>query len=526
MKRLQPWAALALLSSLCAACPKDEPEPDPITEVLVQIYADEQVQQAGDTLVVELMSGPKGGELAASAPESFDVKAENFRWPVSMALVAKRSHEDHVFELNLKLSKAGDVVARGRVQSAFVEGQIVVLQTTLSAECLGKLDCPENETCVVNNGRASCQSAAVDSGNLPGVKDAPKSNDAGTAPLDAGAKTNQDAGTTRVDAGGTTPQDAGAKHDAAPTEAGTHDAGNCIPSTSGEDCRNGVDDDCNGQTDCADPACEEITQCVPNAIAFALVGEATPCPEGYNFFDFVFNELQDPGCAGCSCRPVAKECEAYVAVYADATVCSRDISPYTGGMELKEPASTSCSQPIGKEIDLVTDIKGFRVSVKASSDACTISGAALPLPPTWNVKRKRCSRQLQQNGCLQGSYCAPTAKVEQLCVHAPSGVCPVAEWARTYFQAFDDRRSCTPCECTAKYGSCNEFGATLTSDTTCNLGTTPVLYDGQKTCMTLPADAYARAVGKPQDPICNASTSKQGTLTPKAPVNLCCGGAP
>ena len=510
---------------LSAACPSDA-EPEPLTEVLVQVFADAEVQQAGDTLIVEFMSGPKGGELTPSDPETFDVSTSDFHWPVSMALVAKSSHEGYLFELNLRLEKQGDVVARGRVQSAFVKGQIVVLQTTLSAECLGKLDCPENETCVVNNGRATCQSAAVDSGKLPGVKDAPKSNDAGTAPLDGGPNTTySDAGKPPTDAG-VSQHDAGAQHDAAAGGTGALDAGSCIPSGNGEDCTNGIDDDCNGLADCADSACQEITACVPNAIAFALVDQGGACPDGYDFFDFVFNELQDPGCAGCSCRPVAKECAAYVAVYADATVCSRDVSPYTGGMELKDPATTTCSVPIGKQIDLSTEIVGFRVAVKASEDACTLSGSAFPQPPYWNVKKKRCSIQLQRNGCKFGSFCAPIQKVPQLCWQAPTGGCGIPELGRTYFQAFDDRRSCTACECTAKNGSCKDVGAALTTDTTCNLGSGPVVYDGDKYCdksMPYPADAYARMVGKPQNPVCYTSTSEQGTLSPKAPVNLCCG---
>lgn len=517
--RLLPLFVCACI--LSAACPSDE-EPEPLTEVLVQVFADEQVQQAGDTLFVELMSGPKGGELTASDPEMFDVSASDFHWPVSMALVAKSSHESYLFELNLRLEKQGDVVARGRVQSAFVKGQIVVLQQTLSAECLGKLDCPDNETCVVNNGRATCQSASVDSGKLPGVKDAPKSNDAGTTPLDGGPHT------TYSDAGKLPAKDAGTTHDAATGGSGALDAGSCIPSDSAEDCSNGVDDDCNGLADCADSACQEISACVPNAVVYALVDEGGSCPDGYDFFDFVFNQLQDPGCAGCSCRPVTKECSAYVAVYADATVCSRDSFPYTGGMELKDPATTTCSgAPIGKQLDLTSSIVGFRVAVKASDDACTLSGSASPQPPYWNVKKKRCSRQLHRDGCKLGSYCAPIEKVPQLCWQAPTGGCGIPELGRTYFQAFDDRRSCSPCECTAKGGSCKDIGATLTNDTTCNLGTNPIVrYDGEKYCNSttpFPADSFARQLGKPVSPTCSVSSNEQGTLNPKAPVNLCCG---
>jgi hypothetical protein len=31
-------------------------------------------------------------------------------------------------------------------------------------------------------------------------------------------------------------------------------------------------------------------------------------------------------------------------------------------------------------------------------------------------------------------------------------------------------------------------------------------------------------VGKPRDPFCTTQTTREGTLSPKAPVNMCCGG--
>jgi hypothetical protein len=195
-------------------------------------------------------------------------------------------------------------------------------------------------------------------------------------------------------------------------------------------------------------------------------------------------------------------------------------------MELKDPVDTSCSVPIGKQLDLPGEIVGFRVAVKASGDACTTSGSASPQPPYWNVRKKRCSIQLQRNGCKLGSYCAPIPKVPQLCWQAPAGGCASPELGRTYFRSWDDQRSCTACECTAKDGSCKEVGAALTTDPTCSIGSGKVINDGDKYCdksMPYPTDAFARMVGKPQNPVCYTSTSEQGSLTPKAPVNLCCG---
>lgn len=430
-----------------------------------------------------------------------------------MALVAKAAHEDYQFELNLRLEKQGEVLARGRVRSGFVRGQTLVLQTSLSAECLGKLDCAAGETCVVNNGRASCEDAAVDSGSLPRVNDAPKSNDAGTGTVDAGKPySGKDAGMSARDAGATA--DAG-------TDSGKPDV-TCIPSAF-EICDNGVDDNCDGQVDCADDGCQSVTLCVPNAIVFALVGADQDCPDGYTFRDFIYQDLKDPGCGGCSCVPTPKTCTPSVYIYDNADTCAKDSQPYAAGTLLNDPATSTCSLPIGKQIDLTTGGYGFRVTVKDSTDACTATGEAKPVQPVWNVTMKRCSTQLRRGGCHFGSYCAHTRSVPLLCrAGGVASACESTESANTYYTGFDDKRSCDACSCAPRNaGSCKDVGATMSSDATCTVaGTT--LHDGQKSCEVLTADAAARMTGKPRDPTCSVSAAESGTVIPSNAVNLCC----
>jgi hypothetical protein len=489
MRHALVLAVLTLL--LSAACESESPEE--LTEVVVQIFADEQVQQAGDKLIVELLSGPSVDALEDSEPVIFE---DGFRWPVSIALVAKRTHEKHVFELNLRLEKGDETVARGRVQSGFVQGQTVVLQTSLDAECLGKLDCPPNETCVVEDGRAVCQSAAVDAGALPGPDDPPPSHDAGTAPRDAGAL-----------------EDAGGLED-----AGRWDAGACGPGSL-EDCHNGLDDDCDGDVDCADEDCTEVTQCVPNALSYVLVGETEACPDGYAELDLVYQELNDPGCESCSCKPDPKQCSAYVWIYTDADSCDKDVRPYQYGTMLRDPASSDCSLPIGKEIGLPSNHYGFRVEVSAEKDSCT-PGAASTRSPSWSVTRKRCSQELRRHGCRFGSFCAPRAP--QLCWSSGAESCAIPELAQTYFLNYTDERSCQ-CSCAIKEpGTCKDVGATLTTDTTCRVSGGTELRSGQKQCETISSDAVARRIGAPQDPSCSSNTLQVGGVVPGSPLNLCC----
>jgi hypothetical protein len=483
-------------------------EPTPLSEVVIQIDADTLVQQAGDTLVVEISSGASVSELMPSDPETYDLRASDFSWPVTITLVAKPSHEDHVFALNLRLEKNGVVLARGRVQSGFAKGRTLVLQKMLGAECLGKLDCPENETCVVNDGRASCESAAIDPDDLP--TQIPKS-DAGATPRDAG----QGDASAVTDAG----SEPGPGTDAATSDAG-FDASGCS-ALGPEDCQNGLDDDCNGLADCADSACEPVTQCVPDAFSFVIVGLEENCPPGYQELDIVNQDLKDNGCDGCSCQANAKECEAYVNVYGSQLGCSRDATN-TGGTMLSKPATATCSAPIGKDIALPMGGFGFNVHVQAGKDSCEASGDAKLTEPVWGATLKRCHTELQRGGCVLG-YCAPKPEAKELCWPEPEAGCGAIGSARAYYQGYDDTRSCEACSCTAKGGSCSDVGATITTDPTCRSPGT-VLRDSEKSCESISSEAMVRGTGKPRDPECTAKSVQNGSLIATGTVNLCCGG--
>ena len=496
MKRL-----LLCMLSLCTVACKSQ-EPTPLSEVVIQIDADPQVRQAGDTLIVEISSGPSASELTASDPETFDLTASDFRWPVSITLVAKPAHENHVFELNLRLEKNGIVLARGRVQSGFARGRTLVLQKMLGAECLGKLDCPANETCVVNEGRASCESAAVDPDDLP--TQVPR-DDAGTAPLDAGART-----------------DAGSFNDAGTGElqdAAMSDAARCVE-TGPESCMNGLDDDCNGAVDCADSACAPVTQCVPEALAFVLVASEEACPAGYVELDVVHQDIKDNGCEGCSCNALEPQCEAYVSVYTSLLSCQRD-TVNTGGTMLSDPATSTCSAPIGKNTELGSGGFGFNVHVKAGKSTCEASGDPRRSAPAWGRTLKRCSSELQRGGCLLG-YCAHRPEAKEVCWPETDTGCGLVT-PQTYYQGYDDTRVCEACSCSTKGGSCSDVGATLATDPMCR-STGTVLRDAEKSCEMISAEAKVRGIGRASKPECSSQSVVNGTLAATGAVNLCCSG--
>lgn len=502
---------VAWLCVAATACQSNSGEP--VTEVLVQIYADALVQQAADKLTVEVLSGPASADqLSSSEPELFDLSDSSFRWPATLALVAKPEHEDHVFQLTLYLEKRGTVIARGRVQSGFVKGQTLLLQTTLSGQCLGKLDCAEDQTCVVSNGRASCESAAVDAGSLPRVNTQAKTQDAGTSTHDAGS----------VDAGQTPSHDAGADAAARDSGAGIQDGGGGC-STRAEVCDNGLDDDCNGDVDCADSACDSITQCVPVGRAYLIVGANEACPAGYDVGDSIYQDLKDPGCAGCGCEPEPKVCHPLAWVYKDALSCMTDLQQ-SGGNMLSDPINADCSKPIGdQDTSLPSEgAGGIRAQIKASPDACAPKGSAMLLDPVWGASMKLCVKSLRHAGCGVDAFCAPTR--QQLCWSAASTDCPSSSVAQTWWRNYTDDRSCQACTCEASGGSCGDVKIQLENGTCGSNTGGKTLADGEKLCdsASIPPSTTLRMVGQPKTGECQSASGVDGKLVPTQPIELCC----
>ena len=166
MNQLRLAPALALLVSLQAGCKSDKTVAR--TEVLLQVDADRSIRLEAERMTLELASGAANSEmLSAIEPERFDLTSEDFRWPASLALIAKPGHEEHVFQVTITVEKDGESMARGRVRSAFLKHETLLLKTSLFTECIGKLDCDDDETCVGKDGRAECVSAEVAASELP-----------------------------------------------------------------------------------------------------------------------------------------------------------------------------------------------------------------------------------------------------------------------------------------------------------------------------------------------------------------------
>jgi len=79
----------------------------------------------------------------------------------------------------------------------------------------------------------------------------------------------------------------------------------CVPDPAGENCGNGKDDDCNGQVDCNDPACIGTVACG------CAVSEVGLCQNGIDDdCDLIF-DCEDSDCfndPGCKCASIQEDC--------------------------------------------------------------------------------------------------------------------------------------------------------------------------------------------------------------------------
>jgi hypothetical protein len=512
-------AWLCLVAAVLAACPAKHVAR---TEILLEVDAGPMLRRMASELRIEIATGPKGTKmLAAVKPETFDVSKAGFQWPASLALVASSDHENNELEVTVTAISGGDPLARGRVRTSFLPGKTLLLRTSLFDVCLGYFDCGAAETCISEAGKAACTSSRVDAAKLPVFH---KAAGEATSQLDAGSDASaepqmsseagvSDAGPAdagETDAARDAGNDGGAKPDAAPT---------CTASGP-EDCYNGVDDDCDGHIDCADSACSS-SMCAPAGTTVGVLVPANQvCPIGFRRTTTLMHQgVVDPGCEGCGCSPVATTCTVHAFLYPDQTSCSAD-SGNTGGMNVGAVTYT-CGAPVTTNY-----VQAWRVSMAASTDACTAAGNATPVAPTWTRDMKLCTTLNAGGGCKNDFACVPKVEGAPACAERHTAQCPASTTKQTWSTGFDDSRSCGACECSATGGGCGNVVAQMYTDYSCPGTTTPPitssLHDGAKDCGLNVYSPPVQLAGAPTDPTCSAHALVVGALTETGSLELCC----
>jgi hypothetical protein len=334
-------------------------------------------------------------------------------------------------------------------------------------------------------------------------------------------------------------------------EASSVDA--CIP-TGVEICTNGIDDDCNGLIDCADPACSSYS-CIPPvpggwtgpAALWQAMNPAT-APACQNTFGNPIDAnggltFSPASCGTCTCGASGQTCSAAGTFHPDQacnnTTCATVIPASDGSCTAV--ASNSCGS-------------GGSFTMGASpptptGGSCSANAGSVSVPPvSWTTSARVCSYTGATDGpggCADtGDLCvlSPTGSYgSTLCVYsmadpAPTS-CPVG-YTRTgplvFYAADADTRGCGGCACAGapSGGSCS--GTVDLYGTSANgCSGTPVTYTvgaacqcygcgGQPSLTAMPGyvkGSYAITAGT-----CavTAQPTPTGTATPTGPTTLCC----
>lgn len=280
-----------------------------------------------------------------------------------------------------------------------------------------------------------------------------------------------------------TPDAAPGVSDASPEDApdAMVDAPTCAAT---EDCFNGLDDDCNGEIDCADTACtggaSPVAECVadPGSATSGYLA-SDDCPTTYPTETQLSSGLNAGTCTAGSCT-----CSGLTGgARCDATLQNPGGSgPMSCNTALGDAIFTNQSASAGCLAFTALGTDYYRLSITMVAQ-CNPPGGGTPTKnaPTWQTTKKFCSGAKIGVGCQAGAVCMPAAPKHCVietgsqteCTRAGYGVPDATE----YFTGFDDTsRSCScACNVTGTCGTSVAFGvggctSTANLNTGCHLG--------------------------------------------------------
>ncbi|HEX8791580.1 MAG TPA: hypothetical protein VF765_11565 [Polyangiaceae bacterium] len=358
--------------------------------------------------------------------------------------------------------------------------------------------------------------------------------DDGSASMETGSMPPIDAGGMDVTMPAPDASDA-AKDVASPMDA-SHDAivlkeggaDGCVP-TGPESCTNGVDDDCNGLTDCEDPACTGAGYtCVPDpstAVGWSFAPlnpgarPACPSPLAAAYVDVNPTNLSNPASCSCTCGVGTQpDCEQgnITASYGNGN-CNMAFTQAAGG--------GACHADNGG-IGIDTYVAA---STTPSGGTCTAS-VSQTIPPNSETHGETCSGETMFGaGCGAGQVCALVPAGFSACViHAGALGCPGGAYTTgNAVGAVVDSRACTPCTCpSTPTAMCS---GTWSYYPAANCGGSPLvlLADGQchatgQTGGTYYSDKYVAAAANAMcgSPVAEPQPTGSATLTGQSTV--CC----
>jgi hypothetical protein len=295
----------------------------------------------------------------------------------------------------------------------------------------------------------------------------------------------------------------------------------CVPHL--EDCLNGLDDDCNGLIDCADPACMPVVECVENAPGLALgttVAASASCPASYDASTATLGQgfVSSNKCEGCTC---ASNLSCQVTLSSVEASSCQDGGVTQSYVVAPGPA---CSNNTGAGFNITTG--NFRVSQIASATSCAPTGTPTPEKADFPVKAKFCETQQFGGGCAEGHMCVAKTTTKHCALGSPATVCPgsyAPESGGTWYTGINDLRSCgTSCSCEVSGGACGTASVSAFLDKACT-GASSTLLPGQDYCAQAIVPSSAKLVlQNGTAPTCNVTNTSTGTATAVGAKKLCC----
>jgi len=305
--------------------------------------------------------------------------------------------------------------------------------------------------------------------------------------------------------------------------------------TGAENCFDGIDNDCNGLVDCADPACgSTVAQCValdPTSAPVGLlsgVGAGACATAGYDQPTAIFANPTPLSCAtviagkGCNCAAGPVTCSTTLSGFKTLAECTGDTSSgeSAGTFVTGQDQSCTAAGVPPWTLDANGDIFGIGATTFVATAAdCTPSGT--PNVPTYSFGTNAtfCGTQKVGGGCGAGQVCVPATGAGGLCqlFDGKKTTCPGGAPAQPYYTGVSGTVTCGACTCGAPVGA----SCSAVSLETCS-GGIQVQSNG-RTCvapgLSRPAVQFS---GTPTPAACSPMSAVGGTAAPTGPKTLCC----
>jgi hypothetical protein len=309
--------------------------------------------------------------------------------------------------------------------------------------------------------------------------------------------------------------------------------GSCDSGTS-ENCTNGVDDNCDGLVDCADPQCQQggfsCAPAAPPGWTVVAYDESArpPCPSGWG--SSAPNVEGPDGGSACQCAcgaaPANPCLPSDLTMSLGQTLCG---CPMAQNIALV--ADGSCD-PIGRVIGQGCGPWGDGIVTAAAPPMLSCSDSRTLPPVTYAAQGETCVPMVGSGGgCDGGGACLPGPSPATACLqHDGIQPCPAGfPNAHVVYRPADvvDQRHCNDCGCLTAATACTGGTLMLYADPACgqSVGSLPVT----GTCGSLvgdPTDAgwFVYTGATPNVAGCTgpATSSLDGGVAANNPSTVCC----